>query len=104
MENLVQSSLTDNPHLLVSTNGASGCPSPTSALTSPTFRPQYRFEAQPGVGSYDVFVTHRGSAASTGITLRAMSSTPLRIVDGPQPLPYATTVSHASHRGSLPPF
>lgn len=43
--------------------------------------------------TYDVLVTYRGPVGSTGVTLQAFGSSPLKIVDGPKPLPYSTNVS-----------
>ncbi|ORY40903.1 hypothetical protein BCR35DRAFT_327462 [Leucosporidium creatinivorum] len=62
------SSLTDNPFLL------------------------YRFDSDPDIDVYNLFVSYRGAAADPRFTLRAFADTPIKLEDGPPPLPYSQSL------------
>ncbi|KAK4702130.1 hypothetical protein P7C70_g4096, partial [Phenoliferia sp. Uapishka_3] len=66
-------------------------PSQTSFIDSPHFF--YRFSPEPQQAMYDIHISHRGPTPELGITLQALGSTPLKIIDGPEPLPHSYKIS-----------
>ncbi|CDR35970.1 RHTO0S01e11254g1_1 [Rhodotorula toruloides] len=52
----------------------------------------YRFLPESGADTYDLVVTHEGSAADFAVTLRAYSNDRVNFVAGPPPLPYAREI------------
>lgn len=87
---LSQSSLSDNLYDLVRLDQHARVMSLTRC------REQYRFLPEFDVDTYDLVITHEGSAADFAVTLRAYSNDKISFAAGPPPLPYACEVSMAS--------
>ncbi|KAM0756527.1 cysteine proteinase [Meredithblackwellia eburnea MCA 4105] len=53
----------------------------------------YRFKATNGDLPYDIHISYRGPSAELGFTLCAFGHVPLKIIDGPTPLPYLHNIT-----------